>query len=304
MMTRAKRGIYAAAITPLTSSGDIDLPALAQYCSGLLASGCDGVAPLGTTGEAPALAFDVRVRVPEALAAAGLPADAVLLGVGSSAVADVIAMARASLAVGYSNLLVLPPFYTKQPSEGGLFDYYARLIETVADDRLRVYLYHIPQVTAVPISLALVHRLRARFGSTIAGIKDSSGDFESAKSYLVVDDFDVYPSTEAVLTDALEAGCAGVISGTTNVSGSLAQAVLSAPAAERARLQPALTDVRLTLQRFPLIPAVKQIQAWRVADGRWLAMLPPLRPLSGPQIASLRTEAERLGMIERDRNVA
>ena len=303
-MGRAKRGIYAAAITPLMPAGDIDLSRLAQHCKALLATGCDGVAPLGTTGEAPALAFNARIRVPEALAKAGLPGDAVLLGVGSPAVADVIDMARASLAAGYPNLLVLPPFYTKHPDEDGLFDFYARVIEKVADDRMQVYLYHIPQVTAVPIPLALVHRLRKRFGSAVAGIKDSSGDFESAKSYLAVDDFDVFPSTEAVLTDALEAGCAGVISGTTNVSGLLAQAVFRAPAVERAQMQPALTDMRSTLQRFPLIPAVKQIQAWRDADDRWLAMLPPLRPLSAPQVAALRTEAERLGLIQRGRSVA
>lgn len=303
-MSKAKRGVYAAAITPIGPDGEPDLHGLVSYCQGLIAAGCDGVAPLGTTGEAAALPFSFRQRVPEALAKAGIAADAVILGAGSPSLGDAIAIGKASLAAGYSNLLVLPPYYTKEPSDDGLYDYYSRLIDALGDNRLSLYLYHIPQVTMVPISHALVGRLRAQFGRIIAGIKDSSGNFDTAKSYVGPDDFDVYPSTESVLTDGLAAGCAGVISGSTNISAALAQQVLQASGAERAALQARLTDFRQTIQKFPLIPAVKQIHAWRTDDAGWLRMLPPLRELSREQTVALKREMERLGQIGAARDAA
>src|SRR5882757_506630 len=174
-MSKARKGVYAAAITPIGADGEPDLKGLVGYCQNLIAAGCDGVAPLGTTGEAAALPFEFRLKVPEALAAAGLAADSVMVGAGSPSVGDAIAVGKSALAAGYPNLLVLPPYYIKAPSEDGLYDYYARLVDELGDERLRLYLYHIPQVTAVGIPITLVHRLRDRFGRLIAGIKDSSG---------------------------------------------------------------------------------------------------------------------------------
>jgi len=296
-MSKARKGVYAAAITPIGSDGTPDLNGLVAYCRSLISAGCDGVAPLGTTGEAAALPFTFRVRVPEALALAGVAADRVILGAGSPSVGDAIAIGQAALSAGFTNLLVLPPYYTKEPSEDGLYDYYSRIIDTLGDDRLRLYLYHIPQVTAVAIPLTLVHRLRDSYGRIVAGIKDSSGSFESAKSYVGPEDFDVYPSSEAVLSDALAAGCAGVISGSTNISAQLAHQVLQASGPQRQALQDRLTEFRQTIQAFPLIPAVKQIHAWRTGDEGWLRMLPPLRGLSSEQTNQLRIKMERLGQL-------
>ncbi len=86
-----------------------------------------------------------------------------------------------------------------------------------------------------------------------------------------LEDFDVYPSTGSVLTAGLAAGCAGVISGSTNISAALARDVLRASGAEREVLQARLTDFRQTIQKFPLIPAVKQVHAWRSNDSRLAA---------------------------------
>ncbi len=199
-MNAVQHRIYAAAITPIRADGTPDLERLAAHCKHLLASGCDGVAPLGTTGEAAALPFEYRLRAPEVLAKSGLANDDVLIGVGSPSIGDAISVGRSAVANGFSNLLALPPYYTKEPSDDGLYDYYARLTEAIDHDRLRVYLYHIPQVTAVAITLELIHRLRKTFGALIVGIKDSSGSFASTKSYAELDDFEVYPSSEAVLT--------------------------------------------------------------------------------------------------------
>jgi 4-hydroxy-tetrahydrodipicolinate synthase len=145
----------------------------------------------------------------------------------------------------------------------------------------------------------LIDRLRKTFGALIVGIKDSSGSFASTKAYAEIDNFEVYPSSEAVLTDAIAIGCKGVISGSTNLSGGLARRVLNASGPERKALQEKLSEFRRTLQKFPLVPAVKQVHAWRTGDDRWLRMLPPLRPLSASETASLRAEMDRVGALAR-----
>ena len=304
MMGKAKKGVYAAAITPIGADGEPDLARLVAYCRYLIDSGCDGVAPLGTTGEATSLPFGFRVSVPRALAAAGFASDEVILGAGSSAVGDAIAVGRAALDAGFPNLLVLPPYYIKEPPEEGLYAYYARIIDTLRDDRLRLYLYHIPQVTMVPISIGLVHRLKKRYGPQIAGLKDSSGSFASAKSFIGPDDFNVYPSSEAVLVDALAAGAAGVISASTNISAGLARRTLQASGAARDDLQQSLAAVRASIQKFPLVAAVKQIHAWRSGDDSWLRLLPPLVNLSPAEAAALRADMERLDAVAFARKVA
>lgn len=296
-MTKARRGVYAAAVTPIRENGEPDMERLVAHCRHLLVDGCDGVAPLGTTGEGTALPFTFRLQVPLALAKADIPSDAVIMGIGSPSVGDAIAMARGSLGAGFPNLLVLPPYYTKSPSEDGLYDYFAQIIETTRDESLRIFLYHIPQVTSVAIPATLVRRLRTTFGQMIGGIKDSSGDFQSAKSYLGMDDFDVYPSSEAMLSEALGAGCAGVISGSTNISAALARKVLRSAAAERETFQIRLSELRHALQKFPLIAAVKQVQAWLSQDPAWERLLPPLRRLSDHDASALRQDMERLGVL-------
>ena len=203
---------------------------IANICSLLVVTASRRWEPLA---KPPLFRSNIACATPEVLAKSGLANDAVLIGVGSPSIGDAISVGRSAVANGFSNLLVLPPYYTKEPSDDGLYDYYARLIEAIDHDRLRVYLYHIPQVTAVAITLGLIHRLRKTFGALIVGIKDSSGSFASTKSYAEFDDFEVYPSSEAVLTDAIAIGCKGVISGSTNLSAGLARQVLEASGAER-----------------------------------------------------------------------
>jgi 4-hydroxy-tetrahydrodipicolinate synthase len=80
--------------------------------------------------------------------------------------------------------------------------------------------------------------------------------------------------------------------------------LVNATGVERKALQAALTDFRLTIQKFPLIAAVKQVQAWRTKDAQWLRTLPPLRNLSPAQTTALKSEMQRLGQISRDQDAA
>ncbi|MGF6861106.1 4-hydroxy-tetrahydrodipicolinate synthase [Rhodobacteraceae bacterium MBR-64] len=300
-MTKARRGIHAAAISPFTADGSLDAPKLIAYCQHLLAEGgCDGVAPTGTTGEGTSVPMVDRLALPAAFAKAGIPADRVIFGTGAPAANDCVALTRAAIDAGYNNVLVLPPYYYKNPPDNGIFAYYANLVEKIGRDDLRVYLYHFPQMSMVPLSPALVVRLRKAFGAVIAGLKDSSGDFAQSRAIVeatggVANDFDVYPSSESMLWDGLAIGTAGVISGSTNAFGARAQTALRADAgAMRDAAMARVRETRDMAGKYPLMAAMKQIEAWRTGDASWTRMAPPLVPLSAEQKSNLRADLDAL----------
>ena len=303
-MTKARRGVYAAVISPFDASGALDAPKLVLYCQHLLGKGgCDGVAPTGTTGEGNSIPLADRLALPGAFAEAGVAPDRVIFGTGACATGDAIAMTRAALDAGFPNVLVLPPFYYKGVSDDGLHAYFAKLIEAVGDERLRVYLYHFPQMSMTPVSAGLVLRLKREFGAVIAGLKDSSGDFAQSRAFAeatggVAGGFDVYPSSEAMVFDAEEAGCAGIISGSTNAFASLVQRARKAKGAERDRALEAVKAARAAASRYPLMAAMKQIEAWRTGDEGWTLMAPPLVPLSPEQKTALRADLDALESLE------
>jgi 4-hydroxy-tetrahydrodipicolinate synthase len=299
-MTKARRGIYAAAISPFDESGALDSAKLVSYCRCLVTDGgCDGVAPTGTTGEGNSISLRERIALPEAFAKAGLAPDRVIIGTGACSTGDAAMLTRAALDAGFPNVLVLPPFYYKNPSDDGLYAYFARIIENVGNDGLRIYLYHFPQMSMTPIPVDLAVRLKRDFGAVIAGLKDSSGDFSQSKAFAeatggVEEDFDVYPSSEAMLFDGLANKCAGIISGSTNAFARKVQAALKASGADRDKAFEAVKAARSVAGKYPLVAAMKRIEAWRSGDDGWLRMAPPLVPLSAEQQAALRADLDAL----------
>ena len=292
-MTKARHGIYAAAISPITAEGALDVVRLVAYCQHLLGDGgCDGVAPNGTTGEGTSISVDERMALPAAFAEAEIAPDRVIFGTGNPAVRDAIRLSANAVHQGYPNVLVLPPHFYKGVSDDGLFAYYARIAEGVGDDRLRLYLYHFPQMSATPLSPALVARLRAAFGSMIAGLKDSSGDMAGSRAFVdagggLGEGFDVFPSSEALLFEALDAGCAGIISGSTNVFAPLVQAARRA-----GRDTPEFDLVRKArsfAEEFNLIAAMKYAEELRTGDAVWANLAPPLTALGRADAARFRT---------------
>ena len=284
-MTKARRGIYAAAISPFNKNYRLEHSKLTDYCSYLLTDGgCDGVAPIGTTGEGASISIEDRVSLPKSLCDAGIPCDRVMVGTGNSSTPDAARISKAALEYGYVNQLVLPPFYYKSVSDDGLYDYFSFMIDTINSDKLRIYLYHFPQVSQVPISVDLVVRLKKEFGPIIAGLKDSSGDFSQSAAFAqatggIEKDFDVYPSSEAFYFKGIDAGCAGIISGSTNVFATLVQAAIKAPDGPDSKEFKKVVEARSFIGGFNLMAAMKSAEANRIGDADWERLAPPLRPL-------------------------
>ena len=295
--TRTARGAFAPVVTPFDRDLAPDAHRLVAHCRWLVTHDV-GRAIFGTNSEANWLTVGERAHLLDAVVAAGLPPARMMPGTGCCALPDTVDLTRRAVAHGCAGVLMLPPFYYKGVSDDGLFASFAEVIERVGDARLRIYLYHIPPVSQVPISLSLIDRLLARYPGTIAGIKDSSGDWTNTQAMLErfqPRGFDVFAGSETFLLATLRAGGAGCISATANVNPSpiarLAGTWRDADADDR---QAALDRVRATFQRFPMIPALKAAVAQFSGDSAWTTVRPPLVALSAEQRRGL---AEALAAI-------
>jgi len=287
-------GVCVAALTPLAEDFTPDLAATVDYCRFLLHNGCTAINLLGSTGEATAFSVDTRLAVMEAVAGAGLPMSAIMVGTGAASLEDAVRLTAAAVDLGFAGALVLPPFYYTGITSDGLVAYIERLIERVNRPRLRMYLYHFPQLTGVPYGRDVVERLVARYPQTIVGLKDSSGELAYSQSIVAAcPEIDVFPSSEDVLSDAREVGFAGCISATFNASASLAGRVWSRAAGpERASDQAALRQLRATIARYPLVPAVHHVSARLYRRPELQRMMLPLVPLDAQQTRALDAELE------------
>ncbi|MEF2553704.1 dihydrodipicolinate synthase family protein [Aurantimonas sp. A2-1-M11] len=301
------KGVLSPVVTPFDATLNPDTAAWIAHCRWLLSQDC-GLAIFGTNSEANSLAVAERRSLLDAAFEAGLDPARMMPGTASSAFPETVELTRAAVEGGAAGVLMLPPFYYKGVSDDGLFAYYSEVIQRVSDARLRVYLYHIPPVAQVPISLALIERLLKAYPGTIAGIKDSSGDWDNTKAMIeTFDNFAVFAGSEAFLLDTLRAGGAGCISATANINPAAIQDVYANWQADDAdQRQEAITAFRKAVAAYPMIPALKATVGIATGDRGWERVRPPLISLDDDTVASLSRmlESRSFGMPGRSRVAA
>jgi 4-hydroxy-tetrahydrodipicolinate synthase len=291
-MTTTSRlsGVFSPVITPRADDRCQTAAMLVRHCRWLLGQDV-GLAVFGTNSEANSLAVAERMHLLDALFEAGVPGDRMMPGTGCCALADSVELTRHAVTHGVGGVLMLPPFFYKGVSDDGLFASYAEVIERVADPRLRIYLYHIPQVSQVPISLALIERLLAAYPGVIAGIKDSSGDWANTSAMLErfqPQGFDVFAGSETYLLATMRAGGAGCITATGNVNpGAIAHLYRTWQQPDADAQQAELDALRATFMKFPMIPALKAAVAMFSGDAGYVTVRPPLMRLDGQQNTDL-----------------
>ena len=290
------KGVLAAVLTPMDEELKPNHQAFAAHCRRLLAAGCHGLSVFGTTGEANSLSVNERLAALEGLLDSGVPVETLLPGTGSCALTDTVRLSRAALEAGAAGVLVLPPFYYKGVGDDGLFRFFAEVVERVGDDRLRLYLYHIPQMTGVDLGLPLISRLIGAYPGVVVGTKDSSGDRERIMTLCrEFPEFSVLAGTETLLLETLRGGGEGCISATVNVTSRLARRVHDAHASgkddEAEELQERLTQVRMSIEAYPVIPALKQLMTRLTGDEQWRNIRPPLSGLDEKRTKDLLSDA-------------
>jgi len=292
-------GVLSPVITPFRKDLSPDVDRFVRHCKWLMKSGCAGLAVFGTNSEANSMAVEEKLELLDALVKGGVPAASLMPGTGHCALTDSVKMTREAVRMGCGGVLMLPPFYYKGVSDEGLFRNFSEVIERVGDERLRLYLYHIPPVSNVPITLELIERLLTRYPGIVAGAKDSSGDWSNTKAMLdrfKDRGFDVFPGSEMFLLDGLRAGGKGCITATGNVNpGPIANVFRNWKSAEADKLQEGINVTRKIMQKVPMIPALKAVTAHFANDPAWKTVRPPLVELTAEQEKQVLTELKASG---------
>jgi 4-hydroxy-tetrahydrodipicolinate synthase len=292
------RGVYSPVVTPFKKNLLPDHDRYVRHCRWLVQQEV-GLAVFGTNSEANSMGVDEKKKLLDTLVGAEIPVDRLMPGTGCSALTDTVELTRHALSLGVNRVLMLPPFYYKGVTDDGLFRSYAQVIERAGSDALRIYLYHIPQVSQVPISLALIERLLAAFPGIIAGIKDSSGEWSNTQAMLErfqPQGFDVFAGSETFLLATLRAGGAGCITATGNVNpGPIVGLYKHWESSDADARQKALDVVRAAFAKFPMIPALKAAIGIYTKDSEWGVVRPPLVDLTPAQCDALAASLREIG---------
>lgn len=245
------------------------------------------------------MSVEEKIDLLDHVVAAGIDTSRMMPGTGCSALTDSVRLTSHATKLGCAGVLMLPPFYYKGVSDEGLYRNFAEIIERVGNERLRIYLYNIPPVSQVPITVALIERLVKTYSNTVVGVKDSSGDWNVTKAYLdnfAGSGFDVFPGSESFLLQGLRNGGAGCISATANVNpGPIAHLFDVWQDANADAQQLRLNEIRGIFARYPMIPALKAAVAHYGGDASWRTVRPPLVELTNEQHDSLLNELGTAG---------
>ena len=284
-------------LTPFKDDGTPDAKKLLKQCQWLEANGV-GQAIFGTNSEANSMSAPQKMGTLTALIEGGLNPAHMMPGTGATSIDATVNMTRHAVQHKCAGVLMLPPFYYKDVTDDGLFAYFSEVIQKVGDAGLQIYIYNIPPVTKINLSLSLLERLTKEYPKTVVGMKDSSGDWaytESVIKLLAPSGFRVYAGSEVFLMRALRAGGVGCISATANVNPkAIAELAAHWRESDADQRQAALDQVRSVFAQYQMIAGMKTAVAHYSKDSEWLRVRPPLMQLSADQQKKLLGELESI----------
>ena len=294
------RGIFVPTLTPVDDNLAIDVPRWIELSLHLLETGAHGLCPFGTTSEANSFSVEEREDALEQLIEGGADPAVLMPGTGCCALSDSVRLTAHAVKLGCGGVLFLPPFYYKGVSDEGLYRSVAETINRVGDERLRIYLYHIPPQAVLGWSLDLIERLITDFPQTVVGIKDSSGDWNNLNALLTrFPGFGTFTGSELFLLKNLQGGGVGSINAVANLISPFERKLYDNwqfPEAED--WQAAIDQLRPTYTGMAPIPSIKQLMAHYHNDPSWLRVRPPMVPLSQGDAATLISRVEPLAVTE------
>jgi 4-hydroxy-tetrahydrodipicolinate synthase len=203
-------GCYTALVTPFRN-GQVDYPALASLVEFQIASGIDGVVPVGTTGESPTLDFDEHRKVIEFVVETVRHRCLVIAGSGANSTAEAISLTHHAASVGADATLQVTPYYNK-PTAEGLYRHFAAVSDQCG---LPVVLYNVPGRTGKEIPVNVVARLAAH--TAVVAVKEAAGSVERVSAILDECDLVVLSGDDVLTLPMMAVGARGVISVASNV---------------------------------------------------------------------------------------
>ena len=290
-------GVLSPVLTPFTKDLKPDSRRLVKLCRWLSSQNV-ALVLFGTTSEANSLSLVEKISLLDDLVEAGINPSLLMPGTGCCSLTETVQLTSHAVELGCKGTLMLPPFFYKDISDDGLLRSYAETIERVGNSALKIYLYHIPPVSGVSISLDLIERLIIRYPNVIAGVKDSSGNWDNTQSILERqwDDFRVFAGSEHFLLQTMRAGGAGCISATANINPNAIYNLYKEWKSDRAdNLQEQLNRVRTVLESYPMIPALKSVISYYSKHPDWTIVRPPFISLEKETQKELIQKLKSLG---------
>lgn len=270
-------GVWAPVLTPLTDQLNIDHTLLVDHCQQLLSDGCDGIVLFGSTGEAPSFSISERAAALEALLDGGIAPDQIVAGTGCPAFPDTAELTAHATEAGVRGVLVIPPYFFKGVPDAGVARGYTALCEAIGSD-LRLYLYHFPGLSMVPITAAIVAAIRQDFAANLIGLKDSSGQITSLHAFTGIEGLAVLPGTERLMLEGARHGATGVITATANIAAPIIASVWTDRGKAGAD-DSGMLAVRTIIEDEGSIPTMKAWLAKTSGHGGWNRVRPPLATL-------------------------
>ena len=298
-MTQRIRGVLSPVVTPFKADLSPDKERFIAHCKWLMSQNC-GLAVFGTNSEANSQSAEERMTLLDGMVAAGLDTSRMMPGTGCCSITETVKLTSHAVKHGCAGVLMLPPFYYKGVGDEGLYRHFSEVVQRVGDSRLKIYLYHIPPVAVVGITPGLVERLLKAYPNAIAGMKDSSGDWNNTKTFLdafAKQGFDVFVGSESFLLAGMRNGGVGTISATANVNPAAIHKLYAEwRNADAEQQQQKLNVVRDAVgKKYVMISALKQTIAIYANDPAWAKVRPPLVELTAEQAKSLASELKAIG---------
>ncbi|MDR3474099.1 MAG: dihydrodipicolinate synthase family protein [Devosia sp.] len=289
-----KTNCLAAAIaTPLTPALSPDIPRLLAHAKWLMTRGCDGITLFGTTGEGPEFSVADRMATLEGMITGGIEPARLIVSITALAIPDVVELANHAIDRGVHGLLLMPPcVFRGGITEDGTYRFYAAVIDRIARSELRLYLYHFPDISGVPITPQVIRRLDERYSGIIAGVKDSGGDIDfTAGLVRRFSHLSIFTGSEIHLPELLGTGLRGTVCGLSNIMPRLMRAMMDLPTAfDRRKALPFLLSGDAILSRRPFIASAKTVIAENLFDPAWRRVVPPMAEL--PMVERQRVVAD------------
>lgn len=287
--------LLTAMVTVFKRDYSVDYRGSAEMARRLLDTGSDGLVITGTTGEAPTLTDEEKIRLWASVREAVGNKGKVLAGTGTNDTLHAVRMSQEAARIGMDGLLVVTPYYNKPPQEG-LYDYFRQVAEATP---LPVILYNVPGRTGVNLLPETVLKLAAI--PNVVAVKEASGSPDQAGEILrrAPDGFTLYSGDDSLTLPLLAVGGHGVISVASHLVGREMKSMIEAYAAGRVkdaaalhqRLLPLFKVLFLTANPIPVKAALRLVG---LDPG---PLRSPLTGASGAVEKAIKEVLEELGLL-------
>ena len=300
-MNQDLHGHFPAMLTPVSADGTLDTPRALAHARHLAASGCDGVALFGSTGEGPAFTNAERKGLLEAMLAGGLHPEQLVVTISACALADAIDLGRHAAARSCHRQMFMPPFYFRQPRDAGIVESVSQVVRGIDDKDLKLLLYHIPALSSVEFDHRSIATLVQRHPGQVIGVKDSSGSLEHGLALAhAFPALSILVGAEPYVAAVMRAGGSGSINGLANIAPALMTRVIAAPSAVSTSDEKLVRDLLALLHVLPGMPFVsvyKTMLAEQTRDDAWLNVRAPLSMLDNTEAQTVRKGYRAIGAL-------